>query len=269
MTDTVTFTSMQMIVNSDSPSDSFLKRIFSPRSINFNYEKTWHALNFDIVDKRYYWLYSNFGRAMPHRDIVFDIISKKELKNPRTTVQVEPTKQFFAVYDSKVEILYVSTSSKKQFIADLCRESFPDYEIIIKNIYKTIDEFIEEIKSIESIKFTGFRNLFNQGGDLMEPLANIFGYNEPEEFSIEAKYNSSKREFFKKRLRMLSGKQKEGELKNLVCVGKNDKGFETIFNSNSFMNRIFVLANKDEQELYEPNEIKPQIISELERLSNV
>ena len=133
--ESISFTSLQLIVNSATPSKRLLDEVFKSRSENFTFSQTLHAIEVDIVDERFYWLYSNYGRAYPHRDIVIDIHTGQEQDNPRTVIQVEPTNQFFAVFDNNAQILYVSQKNKKSFISEFINKFDSESEIIIKNIY--------------------------------------------------------------------------------------------------------------------------------------
>lgn len=270
MADSISFASLNIIIDAKVPSKKLLETVFSESEEQINYEDFWHKTQTKIIDDRFFWLYSNFGKAMPHRDIVIDTTSQKEETNPRKTTQVEPNNQYFIVYDIQTSILYVSNRPKNNFLKFFINHKVnEEHEIIIKSHFKTIEEFLEILKSVDSIKFTGQKDLFTYGGDLMDPLKNIFGFNEPEEFSIEAKYGSPIKESLKRRLGELSQKQKSGLLKTLVCIGKDEDGFNTIFNTNSFIKQIDISVTKDEQDLFVPNEVQEEFLLKIKEMQNV
>ncbi len=269
MADSVSLSSVQLIIDSQLPSKEFLAKAFTDGGMNLEYEGTWHSIECQTIEDRFYWLYSNFGRVMPHRDIVIDTETSEELENPRTVNQVEPNNQFFAIYDFAQSSLYISNLHKKSFLKYYLEQYASDLEVIIKNSYRTIEQFLDTINSVETIKFTGEKNLFSSGGDLMEPLKNIFGYGEPEDFSIEANYRTPLRDKLRQGILNLAGKQTDGRLKTLVCIGKDDSGFEAIFNTNSFVSKLSIPAQKDEQDLFLPEEVREQSIIKLKRMLNV
>jgi len=268
VSDFISFSSLELVVNQTLPNEMFLNSAFSAEKMSMTHEEHSHQIVREVIDGRFYWLYSNFGKAYPHRDIVFDLPSGDTLENPRTIEQIEPNGQLFAVYDSKSSLFYISNLNKKGFIKSFLSE-FTDEEIVIKNIYKTIEEFIGQINSLETIKFTGSRDLFNSGGDILSPLRDIFGYGEPEEFSIEAKYNTPMKATLKREILRLAGYQSAGDIRTMTCIGKDDRGFESVFNTNNFINKINIQLQKDSQLLFNPEEVKAQIVSTLQNASNV
>lgn len=265
MSETVAFSSVQLIIDNTIPTTTYLKEIFKPRSDSLVYDtNTLHTYETKIYDERFYWLYSNFGKAKPHRDVVIDITTHEEKENPRTKSQVEPTGQFFAIYDAAVSILYLSKLNKKSFFKYFASDALlNEIRVEVKNIYKTIEEFMSSINKVESIKFTGYRDLLTQGGDLMTPLKNIFGYDEPTEFTIEAKYNLEMKKSLADRMMLLRKKQSLGEIGNLVCIGRDDEDFEAVFNSESFTQKIYSLAAKDEQSLLLPDDVRVHVMRQL------
>lgn len=268
MADFVTFSSFELTIGGRLPDVNFLNKAFSPEKRNMTSEQVLHQIECEVVEGRFYWFYSNYGKSMPHRDIVVDLTSGDELENPRTTQQVEPNSQLFVVYDSESTLLYISNLQKKGFLNDYLSR-YADKEVIIKNVYKTIEEFIGEISSLETIKFTGSRDLFNSDGDLFSPLRDIFGYGEPEEFSIEAKYRTSMKEALNRELLRLANYQNQNDIKTLVCIGKDERGFERVFNTNSFISKISFPTQKDDQLLFPPEEVKAQTIIKLKEMFNV
>jgi hypothetical protein len=198
---------------------------------------------------------------MPHSDIVLNVKGEEE-DNPRTVDQVEPNNQVFVIYDTKYTVLYISNSQKKNFMQKYL-SGFTDDEVIIKNVYKDIDDFIDNIKSLETIKFTGRRNLLNKDGDLFRPLGDIFGYGGPEEFSIEATYSVRMASSLRRQILRLSGYKAENQIKSLSVIGKDEKGFESVFNSNNFIKKISLSIGKDNQHLFPCDDVKDKILQKL------
>lgn len=268
MTDSVSFSSFELVVGGKLPDANYLQTAFSPEKMSIVHEEYSHQIVREVIDDRFYWFYSNFGKAMPHRDIVIDIPSGTELANPRTAHQVEPNDQLFAIYDSATSIFYISNLNKKGFLRYFLSK-FTDEEVVVKNIYKSISDFLEVIKSLETVKFTGSRDLFNREGDLFSSLKNIFGYGEPEEFSIEAKYRIPMKHGLKQGILRLAGLQSTGDIRTMVCIGKDERGFENVFDTNKFINKISIPLQKDSQLLFPPDDVKTQTVAKLRDARNV
>ncbi len=268
MTDSVSFSSFELTVGRSLPDTTYLNSAFFPGKMSMNHEEYSHQIIREVIEDRFYWFYSNYGKAMPHRDIVIDIPSGSELQNPRTTQQVEPNSQLFAIYDSSSSLFYISNLQRKGFLKEFLTQ-FTVEEVVIKNIYKNINDFIDVINTLETIKFTGSRDLFNREGDLFSSLRDIFGYGEPEEFSIEAKYRTPMKDALKREILRLAGYQSSGDIRTMVCIGKDERGFETVFNTNNFINKISIPLQKDNQHLFPPEEVKAQAVIKLKEMFNV
>lgn len=268
MSDSVVFSSSELIISGKKPGSDLLNTIFSEKNRTEEYDGYYHKIQCDVIEDRFYWLYSNFGKALPRRDIVLDIPTGEELENPRTRQQVEPASQLFAIYDSASSIFYISNVNKRAFIQEFLKNSGGG-DVIIKNIYKDIESFIGVIKTVEAIKFTGSRDMFNKDGDLFSSLRDIFGYGEPEEFLIEAKYRVPIKEKLKDGIRRLAQYQNSGDVKTMVCIGKDDKGIENIFNADNFISKISIALSKDDQQLFPSDLVRDQVILKLKEIANV
>jgi len=261
----LTFSSHQLIIGKSFPSEDFLIKSFQTNSLELIHNEAFHQVTTSIIEERFYWLYTSYGRPLPRTDHVISIEDGEKTTNPRTKKQIEPNNQLFAVYDFITQNFYISNLQQKNFFKTFF-EKYTKDEVIIKNHYKNIDEFLKEISSVEKISFTGCQNLFSNGGDLMEPLKDIFGYGEPVEFFIEAKYGAKKEKFIE-RIKDLWKKQQSSQLKTLVCIGKNDGGLK-IFNTNSIIDKLTISSNKDEQSLFCETDVQKEILNKL-RKSNV
>lgn len=265
MSETVTFSSVQLIINGAAPNRADLEVIFRPRKSSLVYENnTLHNFETEILQNRFFWLYSNFGKAMPHRNVIFDMETHEESENPRTHKQIEPTDQFFSIFDDSTGILYISSLNKKSFFRHFAGRNLSSEAIVeVKNVYKSLEDFIASVQEIKSISFTGYRDLLTQGSDLMSSYKNIFGLGEPEDFTLEATYNQKKENRVIESLKNFRNKQKRGEIRNLVCIGKDDKNFEAIYNSEKFIERVQAVASRDEQSLLLPKDVKNSVIQQL------
>ena len=54
----------------------------------------------------------------------------------------------------------------------------------------------------------------------------------------------------------------------MICVGRDDKDFEAVFNVDSFIQKLSVVTTKDNQVFYDPAIIKEALLSKIRRISN-
>lgn len=264
MTD-LSFFSQQLIIGKSFPQKIFLIKSFKEKTRQISNNDDYHEVNVSIIDDRFYWLYSSYGKPFPRANHIVSTQDGNKTVNPRSTDQLEPNNQLFAVYDIDKENFYISNQKQKSFFKNFFGK-YTEEDVIIKDHYKSIDEFLKVIESVETITFTGSQNIFSNGGDIMEPLKNIFGYQQPEEFTIAAKY-SAKKDFLIERIKSLFKKQQSSELNKLVCIGKDDKGFTNIFNANSFVAKFTISSDKDEQSLFCEADVKNKILDKLRGLN--
>ena len=244
------FSSHQLIIgNGPTINKEALNKIFKEERVIFEYKKNYHIVETSVVDDRFFWIYSNYGKPLPRTNHIIDTETHEKTDNPRKKEQIEPKEQLFAIYDDVSRVFYISDQRQRSFLEDFLKHK-AENDVVIKNQYKNVDEFLDEITSVETISFTGFNDLFSTGGDLMTPLKNIFGYAEPAEFYIKAKYSVKKNDLITNWIKSLFGKKESAKLKTLVCIGRDDSGMEKIFNTSSFINKIGILTEKDDQSLF-------------------
>ncbi len=267
MADIVSFSSFELIAGDEVPDKAYLDNAFAQDSHEVNHGDSSHIINCKVIEDRFYWLYSNFGKTMPHPHIVVDSQLFTKHQNLRTENQFEPTKQLFAIYDIQSTLFYISNLLQKKFIEHFLKD-VAGKEVVIKEVYKTVNDFIEAIQSISKIQFTGSRDLINQNSDLHQRVRNVYGYDEPDHFSIEARWERPMSDRLKDTLRGFAQHQKDGDIKTLVCIGKDDRGLSTVFNTNSFIKKIDIPIQRDEQSLFPPDVVENQIILKLKDIYN-
>lgn len=49
----------------------------------------------------------------------------------------------------------------------------------------------------------------------------------------------------------------------MICVGKDDKNIEKVFNLDTFLKKIQIPATKDENEMYDSQKVKESILEQL------
>ena len=199
------------------------------------------------LNDEYFWFYANYGSSLPH---AYNIKERKEEDNPRSTDQAETIKHLFALYTVHSCTLYLSNFSKKSWLAQYLREKLEN-EVIIKNYYKNPEEFLQHIKHVEILKLVARNNLFSAKAGIMEILSDlqdIFGLGVPADFTLEANFSRVRlTNAFVEKFKQLARWKSEHKAESLLCIGRDDKGIETVFNVDNFIEKLYVDADKNKK----------------------
>lgn len=260
----IDFSTYQLIINNEVPCFDSFRSLLSQNDIEIKVEEFYYIFNFKQIEQKFIWIYAKYGKPKPRTKKVRDLNKNTDVDNPRLDSQVEMRQQIFALYDLKNNQLLIN-NSKKLSVLEKVLSDVLKAEIYTKNLYKSIDEFISKIRDIKKIKFTGYRNLFSSRGDLFKGIKDVFAFEEPEEFSIEADYNLSITEGIKQQLRKFNILRTDNEIKSLVCIGRDEKGIESIFNTDSFIQKYSIEVEKNEEDIFEVESVKNSLILELSK----
>lgn len=217
------------------------------------------------LTERYFWLSSRYDSKMPRPKFVVNVNDFSLAENPRKEDQIEPRKQFFCLYDFQNDVLYLSNSKSKGAFEEIIKK-YVKSKITIKNIIKDIDEFYEQISSIQKICFSSTeRNLFSSQGTLQQSLMDNYGMEEPELFSIEAIYKTPLSIKMKNTISFLRKQKECGGLKKIIIQGRDDQGFEKVFNEGSFIKKICIEYSEEEENtgMIDEDEIKNALLKRL------
>ena len=265
------FSDFYFLIGGNIPSAQDLKLVFDEVEDTYSSEDTHYVISKENINDEYFWLYARYGNSLPHPDTVYNARQKQEEDNPRSTDQIELAKQLFALYCINSKTLYLSSRKKKSWVEEYLKSKLRR-DVVIKNFFKDMNEFIRQIKSIEKVKFVAKRNFFTAQGSIMQifPSPNdLFGLGMPEDFMLEANFNRAKlTNSFINYLKKMVDWRNNCEADSLICVGRDDNNFETIFNIDSFIQKISVEAAKNDHGLYDPNIVKQALLSKIRGKSN-
>lgn len=235
---------------------------------NQNFEDqyhTIHSVNCSLIENRYFTLYDNYGSPNPRPEKIYDIPTKRKLNNPRKNNQAELNKQLFCMYDTYKHVLFMNDSKKKKFLIRYLKNILSQ-EIIIKNIYKDIDEFTNALKTLDEITFSAQRNIFTAQVDSFKKIKDLFYIDEPESFSITAKYKINVKEKIKRAIENFRKEQVQAVNSCLICRGKDDHGIEQVFNENAFCKSIGIILTQNEEKLLDPKAVFDELIRKSEHV---
>lgn len=216
---------------------------------------------FDLENK-YFWLSVQYDNINAYNENVIDK-NFNIMKNPKTKDQRELRQQFFALYNFKTHILYLSDEGKKTIVKRYFN-CVLQKEVCVKNIFKSIDEFIQHIKYIKSISFIQCDDLFKQDKDIYSAVNNVFGLDYPNSVYVKANYEKQKlTNEFGRIIKNVFQKNKSGNIKNVVVCGYDDNDFEERLSVQNFMQSVPIEVTPDENNQYDPKEVLIKLLEKL------
>lgn len=150
-------------------------------------QKYLYSIDMEIIDDRYFWMSCDYDDAVRFRDYVINKETGEKEPNPRSKEQIEPRQQFFACYDCDTHLLYLNDLNRRKFLQQYLSETLQK-EFQINNIYTSVDEFCNKIKTIRGFQYTQVDNLFSRGGDLFARIGNMWGQDLPSKIQLKIAY---------------------------------------------------------------------------------
>ena len=80
-------------------------------------------------------------------------------ENPRSKNQIELRQQFFACFDAECHYLYLSDMNKRNFLQEYL-SYITQHEFSINNVYTSVDDLCNHIKTIRSRIFLQKKKLY-------------------------------------------------------------------------------------------------------------
>ena len=214
----------------------------------------------EIIEKRFFWLSWDYDDAVRFKDYVIDSSTGEKQPNPRSQNQVEPRLQFFAMYDSQRQRLFLSSATIKntfrRFLVDSSQKEFQ-----IRNIYTSLDDFCARIKTIKGYTFQQVNNLFSQENDIFKVVRDYGGLDAPDKVQLRVSYGNVPVREGRALIDRLH-RDKEA-FEHIIVIGADDSGIEQTFDFSSIIERIEIDALKDATEHYDPREVKSLLLAKL------
>lgn len=123
------------------------------------------------------------------KDYVINQDTENMEPNPRTRNQIEPRQQFFDYYDTYKHMLFVNDINKRSFLKKYLNDALQK-EFLINNIYASVNDFCDQIKTIKGFKFLQVDDLFARSNDIFRQITNMFGLDAPSELQIKISYGN-------------------------------------------------------------------------------
>lgn len=266
----ITFSIWKMYVKSNKRGETWIlptKEYFTNVISEFKRIKSkFHKIE-KVDGEHYTFIVVNSGDIEPRDEFVVNIDSTAVRENPRKKNEVELTKQVFIYYDFLTNLLYISGVRHKKLFEDVL-DLKSDEDILIKGIYEDKETFLQLIKSVEEISFKSEGNLFAMLSDKRRTLYDFFETNELEDFTLDLKLKGISKEKIIKFLKSILREQENQGVSYLMIRGKDESNFEYVYNSNSFIKKITILSDKQENYKFNSNAVLLTLREKIREISN-
>lgn len=262
MSDKLTFTECELVIDDSSiPQINVFKNIQKEihKNEGFSYDITC-----EIIDNKIFWIYAEYGKEKPYTDKLLNVETKEYSQNKRNPNEAELRNQLFCMYFPDNAVLYMSDFRKSRFLESYLKDKF-NRNFVIKKYFAEPETFVKEINSVKSLKFVSMdKNFFNVG--IFNEAKDILGYGDNlYNLTVEVKVEDYKFNPKKCLEFLIKSKDKKyrGEIDRMICIGKDDKGVEKIFNLDTYLKKITIPIQKDENEMYDAETIKKYLLEQL------
>ena len=224
-------------------------------------QKYLYSIDMEIIDDRYFWMSCDYDDAVRFRDYVINKETGEKEPNPRSKEQIEPRQQFFACYDCDTHLLYLNDLNRRKFLQQYLSETLQK-EFQINNIYTSVDEFCNKIKTIRGFQYTQVDNLFSRGGDLFARIGNMWGQDLPSKIQLKIAYGDIPVHGGGRQIIDIFSRHRN-EFDTVVVIWCDDDGVEHTFDFSSVLKHISISPSKDENEHFDPTEVRALLLHEL------
>ena len=232
------FKTLHMIVENKSITrDDISKLVFGAKN-KYEHRNEVYLIERKYVENRYLWMYCQYDNSKLYGEVVLDTMKEKQHKNTRKKNEVELRKQLFVIIDSETHLVYISDIAKKGMIKEYLSEEL-QADVIIKNVYSSLDEFQDAIN--ESI--------------FMQQVSEL-GLDMPEKITMQIEYPNTLIGSLRNGIQNIKQKREQGYFKDIVLIGVDDSGIEQSFDFSSVVKNIEILTRKNEDERYDNEEVE-------------
>lgn len=220
---------------------------------------SYYEVNVDKTDE-FIWFSFDFGKPNPRDDKLTHVQTGDKRKNERSHEEAELIHQFFCLYCFETKLCFLSNAKKKGVMEALIQQK-TKRNLIFKGIKKSKEEFIELLKSVNTITFTDIASLFGNDSKKRQALKDLTGIDAPTKFTIEANYNEANK--IKNFLAQLFQEKDKHLMQSLIIKGKDESNFDVIFNNDTFSKKTEIKCEKDENGKFDSEEVKEILLKAL------
>lgn len=257
------FNSMLLYINDRFPMLSDLQALHQVGRSLYRKGNYLYDIEQDLVEDRFYWMYFQYENENLYSNLVIDTTDDSAKENPRPKNQVEMRNQLFVCFDLQSGKLYISDYGKKGVVNSYIGEMLQS-KIYSKNVFTSIDDFLQAVTKLRSVSFTQKDSLFNRAEDsILSKQANIYGLDLPARSKVKLEYSDEPIGKIRNVMRSWKNKHENGEFDEICVVGVDDKGFEKTFDFVSMISSVDINVIKNDNCRYEPSVVKTQLLNTL------
>lgn len=242
---TITFSIWELIKENNEPGVRWINPVKEDFPVKFdeNLDST-KGINHVKIFRGYDYVFFSVesGNLEPRDEYVIDKNSKKKRKNPKKETEIELLKQLFAYYDFNTNLLYLSDVRNKKIFEEIIQE-ITSKTFNIKGVYEEKGKFLKLLNNVEEIKFTTKNDIFSGNSKKRDSLIDLVGTTEFTDLTLDIKVNSHRFNPVKL-LNDLMKEEKDCAVSGLLIRGKDEIGFEHVYNQQTFIKKIIVNAEK-------------------------
>lgn len=260
------FKTFQLIIDGHNPKDKELNDVILYGKDKHEQRKEIYLIDRKMIDNKYLWMYCQHDDAKLYGDIVFDTEKEKKHKNTRKRNEIELRKQLFVVYDIDAKLLFLNDMTKKSFVKEYIADAL-QVDVGVKNIYASLEEFQESVKSLTRLKFTQIYNIQNTIDEqsLFVKQVNELGLDMPDRMMMQIDYPNTPIGMIRAGLQNIKRKRDAGYFKDIILVGLDDLGVEQSFDFSSIIKNLDISVLKKENERYDEQEVERALLFELRK----
>ncbi|WP_294855267.1 hypothetical protein [Oscillibacter sp.] len=232
-------------------------KIYSPEG-----QKYLYVVDTEIVEGRFFWMSCEYDDAERFRDYVVNQETGEKEANPRRKSQVEPRLQFFACFDTQNNFLYLNDFNRRSFLQQYLSDTIQK-DFSIKNIYASVDEFCDRVKSIRGFTYTQVDNIYARNSDIFQQVGDMWGLDLPSKVQIKISYGDIPVHRGRTLIDRLHRYKNKSEIEDVIVIGCDDTDVEQTFDFSSLLKHIPIQPCKDANEHYDPDEVKSLLLDKL------
>lgn len=201
----------------------------------------------------YIWIYVEFGSTMPHRKKLVNIYDSTERDNLRNDDEAELGNQIFFFYSFKTHDLHLSNHNKKAFFIKLFEEHF-NKNIEIKEYYKNIDDFLEELSHVNKISFTCKDDIFSTNSTQRKAYKDLTGNSSPTRFTLTFEYKDQLKPT--KFIKSLNREKENYRISSLIVQGySKNNNIDLLFNTENLRERVTLNLDKTDEGIFKEEDV--------------
>ena len=257
------FRAMMLYIDDEFPTKAVFEKLSQVGNEFHRKNNLLFSVDHGFIGENRYWMYFQYDNENLYTDMVVDTIDNETKSNPRPKNQVELRQQLFACYDLERNLLYVSDYTKNSSIKGYLEEMLQK-SVSIKNVIKSLDEFVETVRYLKSVTFAQRRSLFTTTEDsIFKKQADLYGLDLPERSKLKVDYGHSPVGVVRATLQNWGMKRDSGEFDEVFVVGVDDEGFENSFNFSTMLSTIEIDLSRDENYRYNPDSVRLLLLEKL------